>query len=118
MKYLLAFIITLVILFVVPILVYGLFSKFFGVKEPEKSSKFFVSVLLQKIGNTVAFVWLFNMIPNPNWMLYAAAWFVMFSIIEVGQSMLSSYSKKEAIAGIISEAIYFPLAAYLLTLVF
>ncbi len=118
MKYFLAFVVTLVVLFVIPILVYGIFSKFFGVKEPEKNSKFFLSVLLQKIGNAIAFVWIFTMIPSPNWLMYALAWFVMFAIVEIGQALLPTYSKKEAIAGIISEAIYFPLAAYLLTLIF
>jgi hypothetical protein len=35
----------------------------------------------------------------------------MFAIVEIGQTMGTEYSKKEAVAGIISEVIYFPLSA-------
>ena len=111
MNILFAFFAVFCIIFIVPIVVYGLFSKFFGIVEPDKKTMFFVSVVVQKIGTAVGFVWLYTLMGGVNWMLYALIWFVMFAIVEIGQSIVPNYSKKEAVAGIISEAIYFPLAA-------
>ncbi len=45
-----------------------------------------------------------------NWLIYSLVWVGMFAIVEVGQALIPNYSKKEALAGIISEVIYFPLA--------
>lgn len=119
MGVLLGFIFTLVVIFVIPILVYGLFNAFFGLKEPKKKLGFFIGVLLQKIGTAFGFVLLFHLGREyflDNWLLYGLVWFVMFALTEIGQTFMPNYSKKEAIAGAIAEAIYFPLSAYILLL--
>jgi hypothetical protein len=43
---------------------------------------------------------------------YAAIWWIMFAFGEASQLFGSSYSWKEAVAGSMSEAIYFPAAAW------
>lgn len=114
MDLILSFLATLLIIFIVPIAIYGLFSRLFGLKEPEKKLSFFVSVLIQKIGTSIGFVWLFYLAKDffgENWLLYAIVWAIMFAIVEVGQAIAPGSSKKEAVAGIISEVVYFPLAA-------
>jgi hypothetical protein len=44
--------------------------------------------------------------------VYALLWWVMFVVGEIGQAIGPDYTWKEAIAGMISETIYVPLAAY------
>lgn len=112
---------TLVIVFIVPIIIYGLFSKFFGLKEPEKKKEFFIGVLIQKIGASLGFVLLYYFgigYFSQNWLIYSLVWVLMFAITEIGQIFMPNYSKKEAIAGIISELIYFPLSGLVLSLLF
>jgi hypothetical protein len=47
-----------------------------------------------------------------NWVMYGLVWAAMFAVVELGQAIGPDYSKKkEAVAGIISEFIYFPVAA-------
>lgn len=114
MDILLSFASTFLIIFVVPILVYGLFAKYGGIKEPERMLSFMVSVVVQKIGTTLGFVALFVVGREyfaDNWLLYGFIWAAMFAIVEIGQAIGPNYSKKEALAGIIAEVIYFPLAA-------
>lgn len=48
-----------------------------------------------------------------RWPLYAAIWWLMFVLTELGQAFGPGYSWTEAIAGIIAEAIYCPLSAFL-----
>lgn len=117
MDILLGFIITLVIIFVVPVLIYGLFSAVLGLKEPDKKLSFLLGVLIQKVGTAIGFVALFYLGKDyfiDNWVAYSAVWFVMFALTELGQTIMSDYSKKEAVAGILSELVYFPLAALML----
>lgn len=114
----LSFIIVLLIIFVVPALVYGIFTALFGLKEPDKKLRFFVGVLLQKTGTSLGFVGLFYLGREyfvDNWLLYGLLWFVMFALTEAGQIFMPNYSKKEAVAGVLSEAIYFPLSAYIVS---
>lgn len=118
MDLLLSFTLTLIVIFFIPVLVYALFTSLFGLKEPEKKLSFFVGVLLQKVGTTIGFVGLFHLgrdYFSDNWLLYGLMWFVMFALTEIGQAFMPNYSKKEAIAGVISEAIYFPLTAYIVS---
>ncbi len=118
MGLLFGFVTTLAIIFVVPVLVYAIFTAVFGLKEPEKKLGFFVGVLLQKVGTAIGFVALFYLGHSyfaDNWLLYSMVWFVMFAITEIGQTFMPNYSKKEAVAGIISEAVYFPLSAFILS---
>ena len=111
---------TLVIIFVVPIIIYGLFSYLFKLKEPDKKMKFFSGVLIEKIGTALGFVILFYLgreVFMDGWFVYSVVWFVMFVITEVGQAYMNDSSKKEVLAGIISEAIYFPLSSYIIAMI-
>lgn len=107
------------VIYIIPIIVYGIFSAVWGLKTPEGASplRFLVSVLVSKVGTAVTFVMLFSLareIFDAQWLLYASIWFVMFVFGEIGQTIGPNYSRKEAIAGIISEALYLPISAFLL----
>ncbi len=117
-KILLSAILVLAVIYIVPFVVYGLFSMLFGLKPPEGSSPllFLLSVFISKIGTAIAFVLIFYFSRNVfggNWLLYAFIWWLMFVIGEVGQAIGPHYSWKEAIAGIISETIYLPVSVYI-----
>jgi hypothetical protein len=73
--------------------------------------RFLVSVLVQKIGTALAFVVLFYLARDyfgEHWLQYVGLWFVMSALTEVGEAIGPDYSAKEAVAGVISEAIYLP----------
>jgi hypothetical protein len=117
-KVILSMVFVLVIIYIVPILVYGLASDAAGLKTPEGASpvQFLISVLVSKIGTAIAFVLIFYFARKSlsgQWLLYAFIWWLMFAIGEVGQAIGPNYTWKEAIAGVISETVYFPLSAYL-----
>ena len=118
-KELTSFIAVLAIMYIVPFPVYGLFSAAGYVALPEDGSpaQFLLSVFVIKIGVALAFVLLYRLaarsLAGRRW-LYAAIWWLIFAIIEVGQAVGPGYSAAEAVAGIISEAIYFPLATCVL----
>ena len=115
----LGFLSTLVIIFIVPVIIYGIFSKLLGIQEPEKKGVFFIGVLIEKIGTTIGLVGIFTIAKDfflEHWLSYALLWFLMFAITEIGQIFLKQSTKKEAVAGVISEAVYFPLAVFVLTL--
>lgn len=103
---------TFVIIFVIPVIVYAIFAKYKLVQEPEKKARFFASVVIQKIGTSIGFVTLFTLQNTDSWLTYGLLWTLMFAIVEIGQSLSDIYTKNDAIAGILSELIYFPLAAY------
>jgi ABC-type transport system involved in multi-copper enzyme maturation permease subunit len=116
-KVILSMILVLAIIYIVPIVVYGLASAVAGLKTPEGASpaQFLISVLVSKIGTAIAFVLIFYFARNSlsgQWLLYAFIWWLMFVFGEVGQAIGPDYSWKEAIAGMISETIYLPLSAY------
>jgi hypothetical protein len=116
-KIILSIVLTLAIIYIVPFLVYGVFSSVAGLKLPENASpvQFLVSVFVSKIGTAIAFVLIFYLARDSlsgRWLLYAFIWWLMFVIGEVGQAIGPNYSWKEAVAGAISETIYFPLAAF------
>lgn len=118
LKIILSIILVLLIIYIVPIVVYGLFSKFIGAKMPEGVSPmmFLLSVLVTKLGTAIAFVLIFYFARNAlssYWFLYAFIWWIMFVIGEVGQTIGPNYSWKEAVAGIISETIYLPFSAFI-----
>ena len=112
-----AFLATLAIMWVIPLPIYGVFSAVFGAMElPEGASpaQFFVSVTVIKIGFALAFVLLFDLAAATlagRWWLYAAIWWLMFVLLEVGRAIGPGYSAAFAVAGVISEAIYFPLSS-------
>ena len=67
-----------------------------------------------KAGHAAAFVLLFRLgrdVFAERWMAYAAIWWLMFVVGEIGQAIGPSYPWQDAIAGVVSETIYFPLAA-------
>ncbi|UCF68054.1 MAG: hypothetical protein JSV80_01780 [Acidobacteriota bacterium] len=111
-----AIVATAAIMYLVPFPVYGAFEAAGAVKLPEEGSaaQFLLSVLVIKIGVAVAFVALFSL-ARPSlagrWWPYALVWWLMFAVVEVGQAIGPAYSAAEAVAGIISEAIYFPLSS-------
>jgi len=116
-KTVLSIILTLAIIYIVPLLVYGFFSAVAGLEPPEDASptQFLVSVFVSKVGTAIGFVLIFYFARNTlsgRWLLYAFIWWLMFIVGEVGQAIGPSYSWKEAVAGVISETIYFPLSAF------
>jgi len=116
-KTILSIILTLVIIYIVPLLVYGFFSAAAVLKPPEGAPpfQFLVSVFVSKVGTAIGFVLIFYFARNTlsgRWLLYAFIWWLMFIIGEAGQAIGPDYSWKEAVAGVISETIYFPLSAF------
>ena len=108
---------TLAIMYIVAFVVYGGFSAILGLQPPGEVSpvRFLLSILVVKLGLSVAFVGFFYIareICFRRWILYAFIWWVMFALGEVGQAIGPGYSWTEASAGIIAEAIYCPLAAF------
>jgi hypothetical protein len=113
-----SFIVTLVIMYFVPLPVYGLISVLWGLEPPGDGSpaSFMLAVLVMKVGVSLGFVMIFYLARDAfggNWRPYALVWFAMFALTEAGQAIGPGYSWMEAIGGIISEAIYFPLSAFL-----
>jgi hypothetical protein len=115
-KIIISVLLVLIVIFVIPIVVYGIGSVVFGLKQPESTSPlmFLLSVFIMKIGTVLGFVLLFYFargVFGTQPMLYAGIWFAMYTVIEIGQALVPNYSWKDALAGIISEAMYFPLSA-------
>ena len=113
----LSILLTLAIIYIVPFLVYALFSVVADLKPPEGASplRFLAGIFVSKVGTAIAFVLIFYFARNSlsgQWLLYAFIWWLSFSIGEIGQAIGPNYSWTEAIAGIISETIYFPLSAF------
>lgn len=72
-------------------------------------------MLVSKLGTALAFVLIFYVARGSlggQWLVYALLWWVMFVLGEIGQAIGPDYTWKEAIAGVVSETIYVPLAAY------
>ena len=116
-KTILSIVLTLAIIYIVPFLVYSIFSAVAGLKPPEDASpvQVLVGIFVSKVGTAIAFVLIFYFARDSlsgQWLLYAFIWWLMFVIGEVGQAIGPNYSWKEAIAGVISETIYFPLSAF------
>jgi hypothetical protein len=104
------------IFFFVPFLAYGTYAALTGLEPPDTVAPavFMASVFLEKLGHTIAFVGIFYLARralHDRWFWYAAAWWSMFVIAEVALAIRAEYSWPEATAGMISETIYFPLAA-------
>jgi hypothetical protein len=112
-----AFVLVLAIFFLVAFIVYGAFSALTGLRPPGDAPPlvFLGSVLVVKAGHAAAFVLLFHLGRDAfaeRWLTYAFIWWLMFVIGEIGQAIGETYSSEDAIAGVISETIYFPLAAF------
>lgn len=122
-KVLIGVISTLFIIFIIPFVVYSIFSNVFGIKTPEgvSPSQFLFSVLISKVGTAITVTLLFYFSKNifhDKWLLYAFIWWLMFVFSEAGQAVGPNYSWNYAIAGIISETIYFPLSVFILRIIF
>ena len=107
---------TLVIMYVVPFPVYGVFSAAGWVTLPEGGSplEFVLSVLVMKVGVALGFVLLFRLAQGSlagRWWPYAAVWWAMYALVEAGQAIGPGYSVMDGVAGVISEAAYFPLCS-------
>ena len=107
----------LAIIYIVPFVVYGLGSVLAGLKPPEGVSpaRFLICVFVSKLGTAITFVLIFYFAREAlrgRWVLYAGLWWLMFIIGEIGQAIGPHYSWKEALAGIISETVYWPLSAF------
>jgi hypothetical protein len=118
-KIILSTLLVLVIIYIVPFLVYSLFTVLTDLKPPEDTSPllFLVSIFVSKIGVAIAFVLVFyfgRSALGGQWVLYAFIWWLMLVIGEMGQAIGPDYTWKEAVAGILSETIYFPLSAYII----
>lgn len=118
MTTLLAVLLIWVTIFVVPVVVYGSFSVVTGLRPPGGSPAMFLAgTAVSKLGTAVAFVAIFHLardVIGDMWLLYAGIWWLMFVLDEIGQVVTGTYSRQEAIAGIISETIYFPLSGLIL----
>jgi len=116
-KILLSIVLVLAVIYVVPFIVYAIFSAVGGLRPPEGSPRMFLlSVFVSKLGTAIAFVLIFYFARNSlsgHWFLYAFIWWLMFVIGELGQAIGPNYSWKEAVAGAISETTYFPISAYI-----
>lgn len=105
------------IIYVVPFLVYALFSRVVDFQPPGDTPPgvFLLSIFVSKLGTALAFVSIFSIgreTVSERWHMYALSWWILFVVDEFGQAMRSDYTWPMAIAGIISETIYVPLAAY------
>jgi hypothetical protein len=113
----LAILAVLLTIYAVPFVVYGAASVFGGLRPPATASagRFLLGVLVTKLGTAVAFVVLFSATKSlwgDRWFLYASVWFLMFAFSEVGETISGRTTRVEAALGILSEAIYAPLSAF------
>ena len=117
-KFIFAILLVLLVIYVVPFVVYGVASVIGDLRPPTSASpgKFLVGVLVTKLGTAIAFVSIFSVNKaawGPRWLLYALVWFVMFAFSELGEAISARTTKPEAMLGVVSEAIYTPLAAFI-----
>jgi hypothetical protein len=111
-----SFLATLIIMYVVPFPFYAGAAAMTGLQPPEGATPaiFMLSVLIIKVGAAAAFVLIFYFARESlggRWLSYAFAWWLFFVIAELGQAIGPGYSWTEAIAGILAETVYCPLAA-------
>lgn len=105
------------IIYLVPLALYALGSRFVSMPAPEDAgpARFLGGVLVTKIGTAVAFTglyWLSRDAWGDRWLAYAALWFFMFAASELGDLITRRSTSAETIIGIASEAIYAPFSAW------
>lgn len=115
---LLTIVVVFVIIYLVPIVVYGAATRITDLAPPDDVSavQFLLSLLVSKLGTAVALVLLFYFARaslSGQWLGYAIVWWLMFVLGEIGQALGPHYSWKEAIAGAVSETVYVPLSVYI-----
>jgi hypothetical protein len=116
MRYVIAIIATIAIIYIVPFVFYGFSSIVWDLQPPDDvpAWQFLMSILVSKTGTAIAFVLIYHYAKvglGRKWLLYALIWWLSFSIGELGQAIGPNYTWKEAVIGIISELVYFPLSA-------
>ena len=116
----LAWIAVLAIMYFVPFFVYGPASSLGWVEfpAPDAPLQFMLSVLVLKMGIVTGFVLLFYLgrsVFSRRWIGYGAAWWLMFAVGEIGEAIGPDYGWSEAFAGILSEAVYVPLSAFVVS---
>lgn len=113
----LATVVVLGIIYIVPLVLYGVSSRFVSLPAPDSvgAARFLAGVFVTKLGTAIAFValyWVARGAWQATWLAYAGIWFVMFAASEVGEAISGRTSVPEALIGILSEAAYAPLAAW------
>ena len=112
-----AILLTFLIFNVVAFAVYAPWSAITGLQPTaagDSPGVFMLSVFVQKLGHAITFVLLFYVGREQfsrRWLTYAALWWLYSAIAETGEAITPVYSWEEALAGVIAEAVYFPLAA-------
>lgn len=113
----LAIVLVLATIYAVPIAVYGIGAAVAGLRTPEGSPvAFLLGVLVSKLGTAIAFVLIYYFAIDSfsaNVPLYVGLWWAMYVLGEIGQAIGPKYSWKEAIAGVISESVYFPVSGFI-----
>ena len=112
-----AFLATFAIMFIAPLIPYAALSILTGLEPPGGSSgnAFIYGVVVMKLGVALGFVSIFYLgreTFSSRWLCYAGIWWLMYAIVETGQAIAPEYSWPEAGAGIVAEAVYFPLSAW------
>jgi hypothetical protein len=107
------------IIFIIPFILYGIFSAFKIIETPKQDNakNFMYNIIVTKIGTSLLFVLLFyyiNLYLPDFWLIYGMIWVISAAIGELGDTFKPNYTFKEAIIGIMSELIYFPLSAVIL----
>jgi hypothetical protein len=116
----LAVLLVLLIIYVVPFVVYGVASVVGGLKPPDTASpaRFLSGILVTKLGTAIAFVALFALTRGfwgERWLLYGLIWLVMFALSEVGEAISGRMTVPEAVLGVVSECVYAPASALLVS---
>lgn len=113
----LAFLAVFLVIFLVPVAVYGTLSALTGLQPPgDRPLRFLSGVAVSKLGMAVAFVGLWHLTGGAiagGWPVYALVWWIMFALGEIGQTLGPDYSPQEAAAGVVSETLYLPAAAWI-----
>lgn len=107
----------LAILYIVPLIFYGVASRFVDMPAPEKTgpARFLTGILITKLGTAIAFVALYRLderLWSTGPAVYVVIWLGMFIASEVGDAVSGRSSRAEALIGIASEVVYLPLAAW------
>lgn len=116
-KVVLTVLLTVLIMHIGAFVGYGTFSAIVDLEPPEGASPatIFLSVFLQKTGHALAFVLIFYVgrrSLSDRWLAYASMWWLMFVLDEVGMAIGPWQSWQDALAGILSETLYFPASGF------
>ena len=105
------------IIMIVPFLVYVPISLLTGLEPTgtDDPGLFMLGVAVSKLGTAIGFTLVYQIAwaaVGRRWFLYALPWWVMFVSTELGEAIGTHYTWPEAMAGIVAEVVYTPLAAY------